>query len=88
MIWDKEGVEKAETFILEQLKSNPKFDYFFSHWWERRYEEGHQTDRLLPLLNRVKEAYRTRAANLPEKGTFTEQFLEWLEKEIERESPK
>jgi tetratricopeptide (TPR) repeat protein len=88
MIWDEEGVEAAENFILDRLKADPKFDYFFSNWWETRYNATQQTDRLLPLLQKVQEAYQARAEKFPDKKAYIEECLQSLEGEIERASPK
>jgi tetratricopeptide (TPR) repeat protein len=75
LIWDTKGVEAGETFALEQLKTNPKMDFFFTHWWEGKYREKNLQDRYPKLLKQVKEAYVIRMKTFPEKAAMCKQYL-------------
>jgi RNA polymerase sigma factor (sigma-70 family) len=62
-IWDTQGVEAAEKFILERFKKAPQFQYFYAAWWQNRYADKGQAERYLQLVNRVAALYEEKAAN-------------------------
>ncbi len=52
MIWDREGFDAAEKWILEKWETGPRFVYFYPHPWELRItEEKISVDRLVKLRN-------------------------------------
>ena len=53
LVWDSDGVAAAESYALDQFRTNPKFDHFYDGWWRERYEETGQLDRLTDLRRRV-----------------------------------
>jgi len=79
IIWDVHGVEAAENYVVELLKTNVRFDYFFDRVWRRRYdkefgsEEG--TKKFAALVNRIKQAYRERKQAFPNKETMIDRYL-------------
>ena len=82
LIWDSDGPEAAEEYVLEQLRTNEKCDFFFSGWWKRRFEMEGTQDRLLPLLRRVEDAYLERMKNVPSKGPLCRRYISRLKREI------
>jgi tetratricopeptide (TPR) repeat protein len=84
LIWDMEGMEKAEAYFLGKLEQDKKCEYFYSGWWREKYEKTGMKDRYLPMLNEVEKAYQTRIANFPEKKSQIEQYIQWLNEEKKR----
>jgi len=75
MVWDAQGVEAAEKFVLGRLAGDPKSDYFFAPWWREQYEKKGQMDRYARLLSQVRQRYQQRAEKFPEKRPLVERYL-------------
>jgi tetratricopeptide (TPR) repeat protein len=78
MIWETDGVEAAEEYFLNQLKSNKKCEYFFPLWWEKQYEKEELNERPVPMLERVKDAYSLRMKTFPDKKALIEKYVSYL----------
>lgn len=59
LIWDAQGVEAAQAFVIERVQSDPKMQAFYGQWWEQMYLEL-MTLSVQPFLQKVAEAQSRR----------------------------
>jgi tetratricopeptide (TPR) repeat protein len=74
IIWKLKGVEAAEAYAIEELKTNRKYEYFFSFWWMKEYEKAGMKDRLPGLLKQVHDAYDVRIKKFPERAELYKRY--------------
>jgi RNA polymerase sigma factor (sigma-70 family) len=84
-IWDTQGVEAAEKFILERFKKAPQFQYFYAAWWQKRYADKGQPARFAPLGGRVVAIYQQKAAEDKEHAEMYRRYRAELKKEVRSE---
>src|SRR5205807_274912 len=51
-VWETQGVEAGEKFILDLFRKSPQFQYFYYPWWEEHYREKQQPGRARALLEK------------------------------------
>lgn len=78
MIWESKGVAEAEQFILELFKKSPKFQYFFTHYWQDLYMRKAQPERYEPLVEKVLEAYEAKIKNEPKSKDLYQSYMRGL----------
>ena len=88
VLWDMEGVEAAERFIVQQMKTNPRFEYFFDNFWKKQYQKTDQSERLLPLLDKIDAAYGERIQRFPHRKELYEKYRANLSKERQQMATK
>jgi predicted esterase len=80
-VWDTEGVEAAEKFILERFQKSPQFRYFYASWWQSRYADKGQPERYAKLLDRVAALYEEKAAKDKDHADLYREYRDELRKE-------
>ena len=83
-IWRAEGVEKAQSFALNQLTENPKCEYLHVWWWQNMLKEKGETDRLAPLMKEVEKAYGDRIRRFPERRQLYERYRSEVKRHLSR----
>jgi RNA polymerase sigma factor (sigma-70 family) len=81
-VWDTQGVEEAEKFILERFKKAPQFQYFYAEWWQKRYADKGQPERYAALVTRVAALYEEKAAKDKDHAELYRRYRAALRKEL------
>ncbi|HEV3119520.1 MAG TPA: sigma-70 family RNA polymerase sigma factor [Gemmataceae bacterium] len=83
VVWDHKGMEDAEKTIVKLFEESPRFQFFFSSWWESKYAEAGQSKRLKPLLQKVMKIYADKAEKDKENGDLYRKYRRQLKMELE-----
>jgi RNA polymerase sigma factor (sigma-70 family) len=82
-VWDLQGAEAAEKFILDLFGKAPQFQYFFEPWWEEQYRERQEPARYKPLLRKVVALYDAKAAKDKNNAGLYRTYRDRLKKDLD-----
>jgi HEAT repeats/Tetratricopeptide repeat len=79
LLWDTEGFEAAKEWALGQLRTDPRYDYFFDLPWRKRLGESlgakEAKARLDELGEGVLDAYEARKVAFPDRAPLIDRCI-------------
>ena len=72
MIWDEKGKAAAIDYAADLFLKDPRFQYFFTAPWERRFEEAKDEEGRYEFIQRMRAAFGARPSTFPDSDERTD----------------